>query len=84
MDVYLPGVILLGALFLFFLLRRSWRLAFAVLGFILFSGLISLILERWFGENQPAADLGVSMLVIAGCIWFFAVAWIRIVNKGNE
>jgi len=84
MDWYLPGTILLGALFLFFLLRRSWGLAFAVFGFILFCGFVSLILEKWFGEGHPASEMGISMLLIAGCVWFFAVAWIRIVNKENK
>lgn len=84
MDLYLPGIILLAALFLFFLLRRSWGLAFAVFGFILFAGLVSSILENRFGDEHPAAKLGVSMLLIAGCIWFFAIAWIRIVNRGRR
>ena len=84
MDGYLPGTILLASLFLFFLLRRSWRLAFGVLGFILFAGLVSIILEYRFGEGNPATELGISILLIAGCVWFFAIAWIRIVNKGKK
>jgi hypothetical protein len=84
MEWYLPGTILLTALFLFFLLRRSWGLAFAVFGFILFAGFLSFILENRFGDDHPATQLGTSMLLIAGCVWFFAVAWIRIVNKGKK
>jgi len=67
---------MLYVLLLFFLLRKTWKLAFAVLTFIITASIFASFLENRFAESQSATDICISFLLISGCVWFSIYALI--------
>jgi len=84
MDWFHPEAVLLYILLLFFLSRKRWRFAFAVATFILLVGLFAAFLEGRYEENRSAAELGISILLIAGGVWFSVFALIGLLKGGKE
>jgi hypothetical protein len=80
MDWFHPETVMLCVLLLFFLLRKMWKLAFAVLTFIITASIFASFLETRYTENQSATDLGISFLLISGCIWFSIYALIGLLE----
>jgi hypothetical protein len=69
-----PGTILLFLLFFYFLYAKSWKVAFAVIGFIFITGRAAALLDHRYGPGHPLHGVALSILLIAGCVWFVVAA----------